>query len=98
MRTHLRLFLDWGITFEKEGYHAPEHSARKVTYASGRELAAILYAKFPPPRADAPARKEKETTGGMTAPMQEETQQKMAVSAEEIRRKVYNTPKAEDTA
>ena len=33
MRTRLRLFLDWGITFE-EPYQVPERAARKVAYAS----------------------------------------------------------------
>ena len=32
-RTRLRLFLDWGITFE-ESYQVPERAARKVAYAS----------------------------------------------------------------
>ena len=36
MRTRLRLFLDWGITF-KEPYQMPERAARRVAYA-GREL------------------------------------------------------------
>lgn len=37
MRTKLRLFLDWGITFG-EPYITPEHAARPVTYASRQEL------------------------------------------------------------
>ena len=37
MRTKLRLFLDWGITFG-EPYATPEHAARPVTYASRQEL------------------------------------------------------------
>ena len=36
MRTRLRLFLDWGITFE-EPYQVPERATRKVAYA-GKEL------------------------------------------------------------
>lgn len=43
MRTKLRLFLEWGITFE-EPYQTPERVARKVTYAGKRELVhAILH-------------------------------------------------------
>lgn len=37
MQTRLRLFLEWGITFG-EPYTIPEKSARKVAYASKREL------------------------------------------------------------
>ena len=45
MRTKLRLFLEWGITFE-EPYQTPERAARKVIYAGKRELIqAILQAQ-----------------------------------------------------
>ena len=45
MRTKLRLFLEWGITFE-EPYQTPERAARKVIYAGKRELVqAILHAQ-----------------------------------------------------
>lgn len=37
MRTRLRLFLEWGITFG-EPYILPEKAARKVAYASRKEL------------------------------------------------------------
>ena len=37
MRTKLRLFLDWGITFGAP-YITPEHASRPVTYASRQEL------------------------------------------------------------
>ncbi len=37
MRTRLRLFLDWGITFG-EPYQTPEHGQRKVYYAGREEL------------------------------------------------------------
>ena len=43
MRTKLRLFLDWGITFE-EPYQTPERGIRKVSYAGKQELVqAILH-------------------------------------------------------
>ena len=43
MRTKLRLFLEWGITFE-EPYQTPGRAARKVTYAGKKELIhAILH-------------------------------------------------------
>ena len=37
MRTRLRLFLDWGITFGQP-YEVPEKSARKVHYADKQDL------------------------------------------------------------
>jgi len=37
MQTRLRLFLEWGITFG-EPYILPEKAARKVAYASKKEL------------------------------------------------------------
>ena len=37
MRTKLRLFLDWGITFGAP-YIIPEHAARPMVYASRQEL------------------------------------------------------------
>ena len=37
MQTKLRLFLDWGITFDAT-YATPEHAARSVAYASRQEL------------------------------------------------------------
>lgn len=46
MRTRLRLFLDWGITFE-EPYTVPEQVQRKVCYASSEELMAVIHNKFP---------------------------------------------------
>ena len=39
MRTKLRLFLDWGITFDPEGYRMPERAARKISYVNRDELA-----------------------------------------------------------
>ena len=37
MQTQLRLFLDWGITFEAP-YQVPDQGARKVAYASKQRL------------------------------------------------------------
>ena len=37
MRTRLRLFLDWGISF-REAYQTPDRGRRKVYYADRREL------------------------------------------------------------
>ena len=38
MKTRLRLFLDWGISFE-EPYSVPERSNRSVAYADRKDLA-----------------------------------------------------------
>ena len=46
MQTHLRLFLEWGITFG-EPYQVPQRAARKVYYASKAELTSAIYRAFP---------------------------------------------------
>ena len=52
MRTRLRLFLEWGITFG-EPYQVPERAARKVAYAGKRQLTqAILMEREKRPPAD----------------------------------------------
>ncbi len=48
MRTRLRLFLDWGITFGK-AYQTREHGQRKVYYADRKELEDAIREKYPPP-------------------------------------------------
>lgn len=45
MRTRLRLFLDWGITFG-EPYQIPEHGQRKVYYAGRQELEVAAVARY----------------------------------------------------
>ena len=45
MRTRLRLFLDWGITFG-EPYQIPEHGQRKVYYAGRQELEDAIMQRF----------------------------------------------------
>ena len=47
MRTKLRLFLDWGITFDPEGYRMPEQAARKVAYVNKEELIANIRSRYP---------------------------------------------------
>ncbi len=47
MRTRLRLFLDWGITFG-EPYQTPDHGQRRVYYADRRELEEAIRKKYPP--------------------------------------------------
>mgnify|MGYP002673785980 FL=1 len=45
MRTHLRLFLDWGITFEKD-CPTPEPVIRRVAYAGCEELMANIRRQY----------------------------------------------------
>lgn len=45
MKTRLRLFLDWGITFG-EPYQTPEHGQRKVYYAGRQELEEAIKQKY----------------------------------------------------
>ena len=51
MRTRLRLFLDWGITFG-EAYQIPDRGQRKVYYANRRELENAIRKKYPPYETD----------------------------------------------
>ena len=46
MRTRLRLFLDWGITFETP-YRVPDQGARKVAYASKERLVQAIQQQRP---------------------------------------------------
>ena len=45
MKTRLRLFLDWGITFD-DPYQMPEHGQRKVYYAGRQELEQAIQDRF----------------------------------------------------
>ena len=47
MRTRLRLFLEWGITFE-DPYILPEKAARPVAYASKQDLEQAILQRHPP--------------------------------------------------
>ncbi len=51
MRTRLRLFLDWGITFG-EPYLMPDRGQRKVYYADRRELEDAILKKYPSPKVE----------------------------------------------
>lgn len=57
MRTRLRLFLDWGISFE-EPYTVPERANRQVAYASRRELEASIYRQHGRPETASEKRSE----------------------------------------
>ena len=74
MKTRLRLFLDWGITFGKP-YEVKEQSARKVKYASRDELQRNIYAEqnvveLAEPHEDKPEKSE--GTEEMDAPVMAE--------------------------
>ena len=97
MRTRLRLFLDWGITFEKEGYQVEEQAARKVAYANKRMLMQVIREKFPPVRSEKKAEEKTEPpkSGGMSAPAQEQVKpQERAAKGEH--RSAYNTHRKEE--
>lgn len=47
MKTRLKLFLYWGIRFDKKPYEIPEQSARKVHYADKRELETAIITRYP---------------------------------------------------
>ncbi len=51
VRTCLRLFLEWGITFE-EKYRVEEQAARKVYYADQNALTRAIVRKYPPKLAE----------------------------------------------
>ena len=63
MRTRLRLFLEWGITFSKP-YVLPEHAAREVAYADKQALMRSIRSKYPKALA-APRVPQKAERGGM---------------------------------
>lgn len=48
MRTHLKLFFEWGISFdERKPYAVPERSNRRVEYADRQELLRAILKKYP---------------------------------------------------
>ncbi len=52
MKTRLKLFLQWGIRFDKKPYEIPEQSARKVHYADKCELETAIITRYPPAAPD----------------------------------------------
>ena len=47
MRTRLRLFLEWGISFE-EPFTVPRREHATIRYARREELVTAIQAKYPP--------------------------------------------------
>jgi len=64
MQTRLRLFLDWGITFDRV-YEVPEKAARKVAYADKDELERRIMTRYHADRAaeDAPTSNQRAQSG-----------------------------------
>lgn len=96
MRTRLRLFLEWGITFEEE-YRVEEQVARKVYYADQNALTRAIVRKYPPKLTEQKATRSVKGEGQLhDAPVQE------MVVAEDIdydrmphKRTPYNIPRQE---
>lgn len=96
MRTHLRLFLEWGITFEEE-YRVEEQAARRVYYADQNALTRAIVRKYPPKLPEQKTTRSAKGEGQLhDAPVQE------MVVAEDIdydrmphKRTPYNLPRQE---
>jgi type IV secretion system protein VirD4 len=79
MHTKLKLFLDWGITFDKT-YEIEQRANRKVHYADKEELAENILKEYGNEKSadKTPPREERESYGGMNhapTPSQELTEQ-----------------------
>ena len=75
MRTKLKLFLKWGITFE-EPYEIEEKSARKVAYADKQEIEEEIVRRYMCCMEEEPDNAEQNTTsrsGGMQQAQRNET-------------------------
>ena len=96
MRTRLRLFLEWGITFEEE-YRVEEQAARRVYYADQNALTRAIVRKYPPKLTEQKTTRSVKGEGQLhDAPVQE------MVVAEDIdydrmphKRASYNLPRQE---
>ena len=96
MRTRLRLFLEWGITFEEE-YRVEEQVARRVYYADQNALTRAIVRKYPSKLA------ERQTTRSVKGEGQlHDTPVQEMVVAEDIdydrmphKRTPYNLPRQE---
>lgn len=96
LRTRLRLFLEWGITFEEE-YRVEEQVARRVYYADQNALTRAIVRKYPPKLPEQKTTRSVKGEGQLhDAPVQE------MVVAEDIdydrmphKRTPYNLPRQE---
>ena len=65
MQTRLRLFLDWGITFDRI-YEVPEKADRRVAYADKTELERSIILRYQDSRTDDSAPiSSRQTDGGI---------------------------------
>ena len=97
MRTRLRLFLEWGITFEEE-YKVKEQSARKVYYANREALTRAILQKYPPKTAEGQIPRSGKGAGQLHGlPMQDMVIESNAFCESHPPRRTYNLPKQEDT-
>lgn len=73
MRTRLRLFLEWGITFEN-AYTIPERIEQEVAYATRAELFQAVKELYPKGQENEIVQQEQkaESSGGMTQPVASE--------------------------
>ena len=100
MRTRLRLFLDWGITFG-DIYQTPEHGQRKVYYAGRQELEDAIIARFwTDPKNDEKARPPREGRAGRQVEYkgdihQQKESQPLATMPDSAKKRV-NQPPATD--
>ena len=87
MRTHLKLFSEWGIDFDAEHpYTVQEHGNRTVQYADKQELMDAILAQYPPPEME--AEEFSVGSGGMDFPQQTETYMDLPKREPERRTKV----------
>ena len=97
MRTRLRLFLEWGITFEEE-YRVKEQSARRVNYADREALTCAILQKYPPKTAEGQNLRSSKGNGQLPGlPMQDMVIESDAFCECHPPRRAYNLPKQEDT-
>lgn len=73
MQTRLRLFLEWGITFEN-AYTIPERIEQEVAYATRTELFQAVKELYPKGQENEIVQQEQkaESSGGMTQPVASE--------------------------
>ena len=97
MRTRLRLFLEWGITFDEE-YRVAEQSARKVYYADREALTRAILKKYPPKLPEQQSKCSSKSAGQIhDSPMQDMIIAEDIDYAHQPKRHAYNLPHQEDT-
>ena len=69
MKVRMKLFYEWGIEFDSDNpFVLSEHSARKVSYASKKDIESAIAEKYK--KTTLPESKADPATGGMSAPKQ----------------------------